>query len=348
MKLQAVPESLLERLALWLGFVPVALLDTHVAATLARTVTAGVKLGVFEGLAAAPLTANELADRCALDPAATRLLLNALTACGYLWVSKQRYALTRQSRKWLLEASKASVRDKLLLQVVEWEWLAQLEQFISTGRPIDFHATMSDADRDLYHRSMRALASVSGWEVGRRTPAPRGATHMLDLGGSHGHYAAELCRRHPTLWAEVLDLPEAVTRAAPLLAAEGLGDRLVHVRGDVLDADLGSARYDLVLMSNLAHHLSFEENQALTIRIARALRPGGVFVIQEAVLPPKSGRGDQVGTLLALYFALQSRPDVRTWTVAEMAGWQRAAGLEPRRAIRLRTAAGWVQQSGHR
>ncbi len=348
MKLKVVPESLLERLALWLGLVPVALLDTHVAATLARTVTAGVKLGVFEALASTPLTASEVAARRGLDPAASGLLLNALAACGYLSVSDGRYALTRQSRKWLLAASPKSVRDKLLLQVVEWDWLAQLEQFVSTGRPIEFHTAMSDADRDLYHRSMRALASVSGWEVGRRIPAPRGATRMLDLGGSHGHYAAELCRRHPALRAEVLDLPEAVARAAPLLAAEGLGDRVVHVRGSVLDADLGNARYDLILMSNLAHHLSFEENQALTVRVARALRPGGVFVIQEAVLPPASGSGAQIGTLLGLYFALQSRPDVRTWTVAEMAGWQRAAGLTPARAIRLRTAPGWVQQAGRR
>jgi hypothetical protein len=49
--------------------------------------------------------------------------------------------------------------------------------------------------------------------------------------------------------------------------------------------------------------------------------------------------------LLGLYFGMQSRPGVRTWTVREMAGWQRSAGLKVRRAKRLRTAPGWVQQA---
>ena len=41
---------------------------------------------------------------------------------------------------------------------------------------------------------------------------------------------------------------------------------------------------------------------------------------------------------------MQSRPGVRTWTIAEMAEWQRLAGLKVIRAKRLRTAPGWVQQ----
>jgi hypothetical protein len=49
--------------------------------------------------------------------------------------------------------------------------------------------------------------------------------------------------------------------------------------------------------------------------------------------------------LLGLYFGMQSRPGVRTWTVREMAGWQPSAGLKVRRAKRLRTALGWVQQA---
>ena len=195
---------------------------------------------------------------------------------------------------------------------------------------------------------MRALAGVGGREVGRRTPLPKGATRMLDLGGSHGHYAAELCRRHPGLRAQVLDLPDAIEKAAPLLAAEGLGDRLVHVPGNVITADLGIESYDLIMMSNLAHHLDDAENRALAVKVARALRPGGVFVIQEPARPERPGEGGQTGALLGLYFALQSRPNVRTWTIAEMAGWQSAAGLRPARPRWMLTAPGWVQQSARR
>ena len=348
MKIGVIPETWLERVGLWLGLVPIPLLETQLAATLARSITAGVGLCLFEALVDGPLTAGEVAARCGVDAVAAALLLDALAACGYLAISRGRYELKAQSRKWLLAGSPNSIREMILLQSLEWDWLAQLNAFVRSGQPIDFHAAMSDADRDLYHRAMRDLAGIGGREVGRRTPVPRGARLMVDLGGSHGHFAAEICRRHPGLRAEVLDLPEAVRWAAPLLAAEGMGDRVVHVAGDVLAADLGTERYDLIFMSNLAHHLDSAENQALAQRAARALRPGGVFVIQEPLRPVRPERRGQAGTLLGLYFALQSRPNVHTWTAAEMADWQARAGLRPARPNQLHRALGWVQQAARR
>jgi SAM-dependent methyltransferase len=348
MRIGAIPESAIEWLALKLERAPRALADTHGAMLLARTVMAGAELKVFDALSARPLTAEETAAACGSASAPTALLLDALAACGYLRFRNGRFALTRRARPWLLSAGRSSVRDKLLLQVAEWRWLEALEEFVRKGRPLEFHDAMSAEERDLYHRGMRALAGVAGREVARRIPLPREALRMLDLGGSHGHFAAEICRRHPGLAAEVMDLPDAIEAAAPLLAAEGLGERLVHRPGDATTADLGVEQYDLVLMSNLAHHLDAEQNRELARRVARALRPGGAFVIQEPARAERLGRTGQIPALLGLYFAMQSRPGVRTWTVPEMAEWQRSAGLKVRRAKPLRTAPGWVQQAAIR
>src|SRR5438045_4151030 len=79
-------------------------------------------------------------------------------------------------------------------------------------------------------------------------------------------------------------------------------------------------------------------HEAGSRRVARALRPGGAFVIQEPARAERPGQAGQLPALLGLYFAMQSRPEVRTWTIAEMAGWQRSAGLKVRRAKPLRTA----------
>ena len=345
MRIGAIPESALEWLALKLERAPRALVDTHGAMLLARTVMAGAELKLFDALSARPLTAEETATACGSALAPTALLLDALAACGYLRFKNGRFAMTRRARPWLLSGGRSSVRDKLLLQVAEWRWLEALEEFVRSGRPLEFHDAMSAEERDLYHRGMRALAGVAGGEVAQRIPLQGGALRMLDLGGSHGHFAAEICRRHPGLAAEVMDLPEAIEAAAPLLAAEGLGERLVHRPGDAATADLGVEQYDLVLMSNLAHHLDAEQNRELARRVARALRPGGAFVIQEPARAERLGRTGQVPALLGLYFAMQSRPGVRTWTVPEMADWQRSVGLKVRRAKPLRTAPGWVQQS---
>jgi SAM-dependent methyltransferase len=344
MKIGAIAGSALEWLALRLELAPRALVDTHAAMLLARTVMAGAELKVFDALAAGPLTAEETAVACASAAGPTALLLDALAACGYLTFRNGRFALTRRARPWLLCTGPSSVRDKLLLQVVEWRWLETLEEFVRSGQPLLFHNSMTADERDLYHRGMRALAGVAGREVASRVPVPRGARLMLDLGGSHGHFAAEICRRHPGLAAEVMDLPQAIETAAPLLAAEDLGDRLVHRSGDATTADLGIEQYDLVLMSNLAHHLDADQNRELAGRVAHALKPGGAFVIQEPARAERLGRAGQIPALLGLYFAMQSRPGVRTWTVSEMADWQHSAGLKVSRAKPLRTAPGWVQQ----
>ena len=345
MKIGAIAESVLEWVALKLDLAPRALVDTHAAMLLARTVMAGAELKVFDALSAGPRTAEETATACGSAPAPTALLLDALTQCGYLRFTAGRFAVTRRARLWLLSDCPSSVRDKLLLQMIEWRWLEELETFVRSGRPLNFHQAMSADERDLYHRGMRSLAGVAGREVALRIPVPRGALRMLDLGGSHGHFAAEICRRHSGLVAEVMDLPEAIEAAAPLLAAECLGERLVHRPGDATTTELGDERYDLVLMSNLAHHLTEEQNRNVAARVARALKPGGTFVIQEPARPQRNGRSSQVPALLGLYFAMQSRPDVRTWTVSEMSCWQREAGLRVRRARSLRTAPGWVLQA---
>ena len=345
MKIGGIPQSVVEWIALKLEVAPQALIDTHAAMLLARTVMAGAELKVFDALAERPLTAAETAAACDSDTTATALLLDALASCGYLRFRDGRFELTRRARHWLLSSGPSSVRDKLLLQVAEWRWLETLEGFVRTGRPLDFHASMTAEERELYHRGMRALAGVAAPEVARLVPLPRGARRMVDLGGSHGHYAAEICRRHPRLSAEVMDLPDAIRAAAPLLASEGLGERLVHRAGDAVTADLGTEQYDLVLMSNLAHHLDAEQNRALAVRVTRALKRGGAFVIQEPARIERPGSAGQIPALLGLYFAMQGRPGVRTWSAGEMAEWQRSAGLKARRAKRLRTAPGWVQQA---
>jgi 2-polyprenyl-3-methyl-5-hydroxy-6-metoxy-1,4-benzoquinol methylase len=141
----------------------------------------------------------------------------------------------------------------------------------------------------------------------------------------------------------ILDLPEAVEHAAPLLAEEGMGDRVTHRAGDVLAEDLGVEAWDVILVANLVHHFDDATNRDLARRIARALRPGGVYVIQELYRQDSPRQAGQVGALLDLYFALTSQSG--TWSFAEMAAWQREAGLAPRKPVKFLTAPGNGQQS---
>lgn len=338
MRLGAIGESPIERIIVRTNAVPWPLAHTQMAYTLARVVMVATKLGVFEALGREPLAAHEVAGRCGTDGKATEKLLFALASSGYAKAKAGGYTLTPLSRKWLRRDSPHCLADKLLLQFAEWDWMELSEDYVRSGTPMELHDVLQADEWPLYQRGMRAMASGVAPELARRLPVAKSATDMLDIGGSHGYYSVMLCRRHDGLRAVVLDLPEAIEHAAPLLASEGMGQRVTHMAGDALSDDLGSERYDVVIASQIVHHFSEEENRDLASRAAAALRPRGIYAIVDAFRPSSPREAGQLGGLLEFYFALMSESG--TWTTEEMAGWQRSAGLRPRRAIRFRTAPG--------
>jgi SAM-dependent methyltransferase len=193
---------------------------------------------------------------------------------------------------------------------------------------------------------MRAQANPLTRWLARRVPVPDGARDLLDIGGSHGYFSVVLCRRHPGLRATVLDLPDAVTHARPLLEREGVGEHVTLRAGNALTDDLGEAAYDVILIFSLVHHFDEETNRSLVSRAARALRPGGYLVIGDALRPSSPGRGGQQGAFFDLYFALTSESGL--WTFDEMRSWQVAAGLTPRKSISLVPGGAFVLQVAER
>lgn len=338
MKLKVAAEHPLERVALALGLAPVTLVDTHMAFLRARAIMVGTKLGVFDALASGPRSAAAVAQTCGTHARATEKLLSALAGSGYVTQQGETYALSPVARKWTLTGGAQSIRDKILFEFVEWSMVERVEDYVRTGDPLDLHVEPNPERWRLYQNAMRALAGIAAPEIVRRLPVPAGATRLLDIGGSHGFYSVSLCRKHPELSAVILDLPDAIAQAAPVLAREQMGNRVQHRAGDALQDDLGEREWDVVFMAQLAHHFDADANARLAARVARALKPGGVFVIAELIRPSSASTSGQVGALLDLYFALTSQSG--TWPVEEMQRWQREAGLTPRKPIFLRTMPG--------
>lgn len=346
MRYGLIAENLVERIGLASGQMPTPMLEPYGAA-FGRALMVAARLGVFEALAEGPLTAAAVAGRCGTDGRAADKLLNLLVGMRYLRRSGDgAYRLTKMARRWLLKGSSRSVLDMVLMKFLEWEWIEGLEAFVRTGKPLDVHSSMSADDWGLYQRGMRAQAGVAGGFLARRVPMPPNATAMLDIGGSHGYFSVVLCQRHPALRSVVLDLPEAVEQAAPLLAAEGMGDRVVHRAGDALTDDLGTEAYDFILVFSLVHHFDAATNRALVARCARALRPGGLLVIGDLMRPESPERASAMDLFYDLYFALTSRSGL--WSFEEMAEWQRAAGLQPRKPMHLLMGQGPGLQIGER
>jgi SAM-dependent methyltransferase len=342
MRLGAHAETVLEWLALRLNLGPKPLADTQAAFQFARIIMAASRAGLFEALQDGGRTAQEIAALRGTDPRATSKVLDALLAHDYLQYRNGRYGLNRLSRKWLLANSPYTVMHKLAFQEIEWRWTEGFDQWLYDGIAQDMHRTLRAEEWRRYQWGMRDFSTAPATEVAWRARLPKGAQALLDIGGSHGFYSVQLCRRHQELTATILELPEAIPTAAEILAREGMGRRVVHVAGNVLEDDLGADIYDAVLIANLVHHFDTEQNLRLVQKAARALRPGGVLMIMDAIRiasPADANRPDRrLGAVLDVYFALTSTSG--TWPVEAVQEWQRTAGLRILRPIWLKTMPG--------
>jgi hypothetical protein len=105
---------------------------------------------------------------------------------------------------------------------------------------------------------------------------------LIDVGGSHGLYTVELCRRYPHLHAVIYDWPEGVAAAQREIARTGLDERIGTATGDFLVDDLGQG-YDVALLGNIIHGQKPPAIVDLLGRVRGALRADGTLLIVDQV-----------------------------------------------------------------
>lgn len=339
MKIKNKPENLLEWIALKLNLAPTPLVDTQVAFNAARTIMAAAELGIYEAIGKNSKTAEEVASICKTHPGATKHLLDALVGIGYLQWHNESYSLKPKYHKWLLKESESNLIGKLRFQLIEWEWMAKLENYVRTGKTLEMHSAVNPKEWELYQEGMRDLSINVAKELASKIPVPKSATHMLDIGGSHGLFSIELCKKHPALSSTILELPEAIEAASSIAKRYDTTNRVSYAAGNALNDDLGAEKYDMIMINNVVHHFTNEQNFALAKKVAAALKPNGIYAIGEFLRQSKPGEGGVIASTTGLYFALTSSSG--TWSLPEIEAWQKAAGLKIEKPVVPMSMPGW-------
>ncbi|GAB3712328.1 hypothetical protein GCM10027592_50700 [Spirosoma flavus] len=344
MQLTVTPENLLEWIALRTNLVPIPLLHAQIMPVLAKAVLEAADKGIFEAARSGAKTLAELNETLQLNEKALGEVMGLLTAMGYFTYRKERFKLTRMARRFALIDDPRSVHGLIVFNNrVTWDWMNHLGEYLQTGKGIQYHDTFTPEQWHYYQQGMVAASNAEIQEFGRRVPLPKSirsgqAATLLDIGGSHGNHAVALCRKYPNLTATLLDLPQAIEQAAPVLAKQQMGSRVQHQVGNALTDNFGENAFDLILMSNVAHHFTPEENQHVTNKVARALRPNGLFIINEFIRPDMSAPPELVGSSTNLFYGLSSTAG--NYSVAEIQTWYRVAGLTAYKEVWYQTIPG--------
>lgn len=307
-----------------------------------KAVQTALELDLFEALdREAPRAAEALAEELGLDPVALAALLEALEPLGYVERRGGGWHNAPMTERWLLARSETPLGELFhyfddMLQ--RWR---DLGPTLRAGRATErTRSWLRDDPRRaaLHHRAMRATARLLLPELLRRVTLPAGARTLLDLGGSHGLYAAAFCRRYPELSAVVLDRPEAEAVARQTIADEGLGERVRFRVGDMTEDPLPGPG-DVVLLFNVLRVLPAEGVQRLLARVRQVLSPEGTLVVLDQLVPNPSSRLSRANTKL-LNLELSSFAPGAVHTGQQVCAWAGDAGFTRCRSFALRRAAG--------
>jgi SAM-dependent methyltransferase len=246
-----------------------------------KAVVVALRLGVFDAIGHGKVTAADLARRLALDEHHLGLLLDALETFGYLTKKRGRYSSSPATLTWLLSSSPSTIAD-LFPQADDmmrrWD---QLDETIRHGRPPVLGAQMLSTDPggwDRYHRGLRACARLVSAEVVAKLDVPRHARSILDIGGSHGLFSVELCRRHRQLNATIFDWPQAAEIAGETIREAGMNGRVRFVAGDFMVDEPGDG-FDVALLFNVIRIFPALKLSELFSRVSRWLARDGALVV---------------------------------------------------------------------
>ncbi len=301
-----------------------------------RAFSAARRLGVFDALAHGRATVVEIARAVGADVRGTGQLLRALEAVGYVEQNGGRYGPTPTTARWLPVLGDGVPFFEMML-----ERLGDLEETVRRGEPLidprEWLDRRPNGWRD-FQAGMVALARIAAGEIAARIRLPSAARTLIDVGGGHGLYSIELCRRHPQLSATVFDLPQTLPAAREAIAGARMEDRVAVRAGDFWEDDLGGG-YDVALVFNIVHANLPDRNAELLRKVAAALEPGGLVVILDQLTDDV--RGATASAVAALNgLALFNLAGGQCYAFDEIAGWVRATGFERPRCKNLRRLPG--------
>jgi demethylspheroidene O-methyltransferase len=265
-----------------------------------KTLTAAVDLGIIAACAEAPQSEAALAERAGLAPAAMARLLAAAASIdlvealpGNRWTLGQRGAALANNTGAL-----AMIEHHKLFYTDLADPVAMLKRGRGGGELARFWSYAEAAGRgdpaaadDPGTQAYSALMAASQPMVAEQVLEAfdfRGKRKLLDIGGGHGAFLAEVAAKHPELPLALFDLPPVAAAAKRVLAARGL--ERVEVTGGSFRDDPLPAGADVISLVRILLDHDDAVVTALLATVHAALPPGGTLLIAEPMAGTKGAQ----------------------------------------------------------
>lgn len=275
-------------------------------------------LDVFAQLADGPADAATVASACDCDVSGTRALLNYFSSVELLNREGDTYSLTPTAATFLVPGE-ASYAGQWLLAQTSPEFWSDMLGAVQTGHPCHHPFPWAQDAWLESHRSSRIPLSLDMWRAAGIKPGMGRELRIADLGSGCGIKSFALAQADADLLITCVDSIEVLDVARDLAARLHIMPQVTFRSGDLLTMDLGFDYYDAALLAQVTYALTADQNLDLFRRVGRALKVGGVLVVDSIMSTERPGELASLATLLMWGLtggAAYSFADYRTWLEA--------------------------------
>jgi len=308
---------------------PAMVMEDLTGAWRARTLVAGVELDVFSHVAAGKRTVKEIAEAAGASPRGMALLLDALTAIGYLRKTGSRYRLQPISAAFLLPGGKAYVGAMAHALSLTWDAWKDLSEAVRSGRSAE-SVDVAEKGKKFFPKLVASIFpgnfAASTAAVSRFSERERGKIHsILDVAAGTGAWSLAFAKAIPGARVTTVDFPEMTPITREFADKFGVASRYDHLEGDLRRVDFGRDKFDLIILGHIIHSEGEKHGKELLAKSYAALRPGGKLLIAEYV-PNDARTGPAMPLLFGLNMLLQTE-EGSVFTLREYRAWLKAAGF---------------------
>jgi SAM-dependent methyltransferase len=273
----------------------------------AQMVHTAVRLGIPDLLDAGPRDSAELAAETGAHQPSLHRLLRALASFGVLTEPEPgRFGLADLAIPLTRHAEdRFSALTRLFCSPEFWRSWTELEHSIRTGGAAfehvygvpffqyltntpDLLATFNEAMAENAH--FEAPRFVSGYDFGRYDS-------IVDIGGGNGTLLHAILDAHPAMRGVILETPAVAEQARAATEAAGLSARCEVVAGDFFAAVPAGAQ--ALLLKSVIHNWDDERCVTILRNCRAAVRPDGVLLVLEPVLPARMESATCVETVMS-------------------------------------------------
>jgi hypothetical protein len=216
-------------------------------------------IGLFEALAAGPLTREEIAQKTNVPVRTLGIITAAMVSLGLIERQGNRYQNGAVAATFLAGSGGPDMRPMLRFwDHISYPTWGKLEEAVRTGQGQAKFGGFSEVEQQIFSQGVEsftagtAVALANAYDFSRHQ-------RVLDVGGGTGSFLLAILQHHKSLSGTLFELPGACAVARERVAKTPEASRISIVEGDFFKDPL-PAGHDVLILANTAHVLSAEHN----------------------------------------------------------------------------------------